>query len=73
MFWLSSYVTSHHTAVGSQSGSKDQFNCTVDCLTLNSNSEAKREPKNGKIGLESKINTLVISIVFLLLKEKIMF
>jgi hypothetical protein len=64
MFWLSSYITSHHIAVGSQSGSKDQFNCTVYCLTLNSNSEAEREPKNGKIGLESKINTLVISIVF---------
>jgi hypothetical protein len=33
LFWLSSYVTSHHLAVAPQSGAKDQFYCTAYYIT----------------------------------------
>ena len=29
LFWLCSYVASHHLAVVQQSGARDQFYCTV--------------------------------------------
>ncbi len=35
LFWLSSYVASHHLAMAPQSGAKDQLYCTVYCKTLN--------------------------------------
>jgi hypothetical protein len=48
LFCLSSYVSSHHLAVAPKSGAKDQFYCTVYCITLNSNCEAQRVSKNLK-------------------------
>jgi hypothetical protein len=46
LFWLSSYVASHHLAVAPQSGAKDQFYCAVYSKTLNSNCEAQSHEKN---------------------------
>jgi hypothetical protein len=46
LFWLSSYVTSHHLAVVPQSGAKDQFYCSVGNITLNSHCEAQGVSKN---------------------------
>jgi hypothetical protein len=46
LFWLSSYVASHCFSVAQQSGAKEQFYCTVYCITLNSNCEAERLSKN---------------------------
>jgi hypothetical protein len=64
MFWLSSYVASHHLDVVPQSGAKCQFYCTVYCITLNSNCEAQIASKNlkemYKIELEAKINAWII-------------
>jgi hypothetical protein len=48
LFWLSSYVTSHCLAVAPQSGGKQNFDCTVYYITLNSNYEAQRASKNLK-------------------------
>ncbi len=45
LFWLRSYVASHHLAVVPQSGAKDQFYYTAYYITLNSNSETQRVPK----------------------------
>jgi hypothetical protein len=60
LFWLSSYVASHHLAVAPQSGAKGQFYCTVYYRTLNSIGEAQAVSKNlnkfKKIELEAKIN-----------------
>jgi len=44
----SSYIASHHLAVAPQSGAKDQFYSTVDCITLNSYNEAQKISKNFK-------------------------
>jgi hypothetical protein len=41
-FWLSSYVARHHLSVEPQSGEKDQFNCAVYYIILNSYCEAQR-------------------------------
>jgi hypothetical protein len=58
---LSSYVASHHLAVVPQSGAKDEFYCTVYCITLNSNCEAQRVFKILKnIELEAKIDAWLI-------------
>ncbi len=43
---LMTLCASHHLAVASQTGAKDQFCCTVDYITLNSNCEAHRVSKN---------------------------
>jgi len=48
LFWLTSYVASHHLAVVPQSGAKEQFYCTVYYITLNSNCEAQKASKNLK-------------------------
>jgi hypothetical protein len=49
-----------------QSGSKDQFYCTVCNITLYSNCQDQRVPKNlkkiQKIELEGKINAWVIGM-----------
>jgi hypothetical protein len=34
LFWLSSYIASHHITVVPQSGTKDQFNYTVYYITF---------------------------------------
>ncbi len=65
LFWLRSYVASHHLAVFPQSGAKDQFYCTVYYITLNSTCKAQGVSKNLKkklweIKLEARINALVI-------------
>jgi hypothetical protein len=44
----SSYIASHHLALAPQSGAKDQFYSTVDCITLNSYNEAQKVSKNLK-------------------------
>jgi len=54
MFWLSSYVASHHLAVVPQSGEKDQFYCTVYYITLNSSCEAQVVSKNLKNIVEDR-------------------
>jgi hypothetical protein len=41
LFWLSSYVASHHLAAVPQSVAKGQFYCTVYNITLNSNCDAQ--------------------------------
>jgi hypothetical protein len=41
LFWLISYVTSHHLFVVPQSGAKDQFYGTVYYVALNSNCDAQ--------------------------------
>jgi hypothetical protein len=41
LFWLSSYVASHHIGVASQSGAKEELYYTVYYITLNSNHEAR--------------------------------
>jgi hypothetical protein len=65
LFWLSSYVASHHLVVVPQSGAKDEFYCTIYCTTLNSNCEAQRASKNfwkkwKKIELDAKFNPWLI-------------
>ena len=42
LFWLCSYVASHHLDVAPQSGAKDKFYCTVYSITLNRNHAAQR-------------------------------
>jgi hypothetical protein len=60
LFWLSSNVASHCLALEPQSGAKQNFYCTVYCITLNSNCKAQRASKNLKkllrIELEAKNN-----------------
>jgi hypothetical protein len=46
LFWLISYVVSHHLAVAQQSSAKDQFYFTVYYITLNSNCAAQGVSKN---------------------------
>jgi hypothetical protein len=41
LFWLSSYVASHHLSMAPQSSAKDLSYFTVHCTTLNSNCEAQ--------------------------------
>jgi hypothetical protein len=41
LFWLSSYVASHHLAVALQTVAKGKVYCTVYSITLNSNCEAQ--------------------------------
>jgi hypothetical protein len=64
LFWLSSYVTSHHLVVVPQSGAKDKFYCTVYYITSNSYCEAQSVSENlkklQKIELEAKINAWLI-------------
>jgi hypothetical protein len=55
LFWLSSYVTSHHLAVVPQSGAKDQLYCTVYYITLNSKFEAQGLSKNLKKNVEDRV------------------
>jgi len=56
LFWLSSYVASLHLAAAPQSGAKDQFYCTDDYITFNTNCEAQGLSKNlKKIVKESKL------------------
>ncbi len=66
LFWLSSYVASHHLAVSPQSGAKDQFYFTVYNITLNSNCEAQWVSKKLK-----KLMYGWIECDFFLFKEKI--
>jgi hypothetical protein len=54
LFWLSSYVTSHHLAVAPLLGAKDQFYCTIYYITLNSNCEAWGVFKNLKLIVEDR-------------------
>jgi hypothetical protein len=63
LFWLSSYVASHHLAMAQQSTAKDQFYCTVYYVTLNSNLDAQGVSiilKLWKIELKAKIKATVI-------------
>jgi hypothetical protein len=46
--WFSIYVASCHPAVMPQSSVKNQFNCTLNNLTLKSNCKAQRVSKNLK-------------------------
>jgi len=46
LFWLSSYVTSHHLAVAPQSGAKDQFYNSAYYITLNQTSVDQKASKN---------------------------
>jgi hypothetical protein len=55
LFWLSSYIGSHHLAVVPQSGAKDQFYYTVYYKTLNSNCEAQGVSKILKIIVEDRV------------------
>ncbi len=79
LFWLSSYVTSHHLAMMPQSGAKDHFYSTVYYRTLNPICEAQRVPKicgggvqvGWRIELDEKKANL--SVKYLLCKKKIMF
>jgi len=43
--------------VGPQSGAKQIFYCTVYYITLNSNCEAQREPKNLKINVDDRVQS----------------
>jgi hypothetical protein len=59
--FLSSNITSHCLAVAPQSGAKQNFYCTINYKTLNSNCVAQRAFKKlQKIELEEKNNAQVI-------------
>jgi hypothetical protein len=78
LFWLSSYVASHHLGVVPQASAKFQLYCTVYNIPLNLNCKAQRvSTKLKKIVDESikiKINARGIQcILFTFLKEKSMF
>ncbi len=78
MFWLSSYVASHHLAVVPQSGKKDQFYCTVYYITLNSSCEAQVVSKNLKNIVEDRARSQKscmgdLSVIIYIFEEKIMF
>jgi hypothetical protein len=59
LFWLSSYIASHHLAVVSQSRANNQFYGTIQYITLNPicvpQGAFKELKKLRKIGLEVKI------------------
>jgi hypothetical protein len=75
LFWLSSYVASHHLAVAPQSGAKDQIYWTAYHISLNSNCEAKRVSKNLK-NVEDSLRSKNqcrgdLNVIFLHFQEKI--
>ncbi len=57
LFWLSSYVASHHSVVAPKSSAKDQFYFSVYYLTLNSNCEVQRASKNLKKIVEDRVRS----------------